>query len=438
MSNSLSKSLSSIQLWAIIVGTVISGSYFGWNYALQHTSPLGFILTVLIVTVFFATFMLSYAELPTTIPNAGGASEYASRAIGPFSGFIAGFSCLVEFLFAVPAIALSVGAYINYLVPSIPPVMAAVICYIMFVSTNLLGVKIAANAELIATILAVGGIVFFVVSGIGKTNFNSIISSNASIGGFKGILAAIPFALWFYLGAEGGAMSSEECRNPRKDIPRGFISGIITLVSLVLLVLCVSTSVGDVSRINNVDSPLPTALALILGEGNMISRFLSAIALFGLIASMHGVIIGYSRQTFAMARAGYFPKFLSYSDNKNNTPVWAIVLPSLIGIIFVLTGATATIIVISVMGAIIQYILSMISLFQLRKKEPDLQRPYKAAYPVVPAIALFLSVVFLIALIYINMSTVIFVVGTYLAASVFYFAYSKANILKYDLNIANK
>ena len=161
MNNELKKTLKPIQLWAIIVGMVISGMYCGWNYALDFTSPVGFIIAILIVTVFYTTFMFSYAELSTAIPHAGGPSEYASRALGKFGGFIAGFSCLVEFLFATPAIALSIGAYINFLVPAVPAVVAALIAYAIFVLINCLGIETAAKVELIVTIVAIWRITIY-------------------------------------------------------------------------------------------------------------------------------------------------------------------------------------------------------------------------------------------------------------------------------------
>jgi len=97
----------------------------------------------------------------------------------------------------------------------------------------------------------------------------------------------------------------------------------------------------------------------------------------------------------------------------------------LIGMLFVLSGQTAVIIVISSFGAIALYIISMISLFILRNKEPDLNRPFKVAYPLVPAVALVIALVLLVAVTISNISTVIWVVGAYTLATIYYFVYSK-------------
>lgn len=423
MNNELKKTLKPMQLWGIIVGMVISGMYCGWNYALDFTSPVGFIIAILIVTVFYTTFMFSYAELSTAIPHAGGPSEYASRSLGKFGGFIAGFSCLVEFLFATPAIALSIGAYINFLVPAVPAVLAALIAYAVFVLINCLGIEAAAKVELIVTIIAIGGLLLFVGAGAPHIEMSNILGGDIFKGGFSGIFGAIPFAIWFYLAVEGGAMSAEECENPKKDIPKGFILGIATLVVLALATFFVTAGTTDPSYLSSSDSPLPSALEGIYGAG-LLSNVMSFIGLFGLIASLHGIIIGYSRQAFAMSRSGYLPKFLSKTNSKG-APVYSIVIMSLIGMIFVLTGQTAVIIVISSFGAVALYIISMISLFILRSKEPNLNRPFKVAYPVVPAVALLIAFVFLIALIVSNFSTVLWVAAAYALAVIYYFVYSK-------------
>ena len=423
MNNELKKTLSPLQLWGIIVGMVISGMYCGWNYALDFTSPIGFIVAILIVTTFYTTFMFSYAELSTAIPHAGGPSEYSSRALGNFGGFVAGFSCLVEFLFATPAIALSVGAYIHFIVPAIPAVVAAVICYATFVLINCLGVKTAAIVELVVTIVAIIGLLLFAGAGITHVNLGNITGGDMFKGGFSGIFAAIPYAIWFYLAVEGGAMAAEECKNPKKDIPKGFILGIVTLVILALLTFFVTAANISPAALSKTDSPLPATLEAIYGAGNLLSKLMSFIGLFGLIASLHGIIIGYSRQAFAMSRAGYLPSILSKID-KNGTPVPAIIIPSLVGLIFVLTGATSTIIVISSFGAVALYMISMVSLFILRKKQPNLNRPYKVFYPLVPGVALFTAVILFVAMAISNVSTIAWVLGSYALATIYYFGYS--------------
>jgi ethanolamine permease len=104
-----------------------------------------------------------------------------------------------------------------------------------------------------------------------------------------------------------------------------------------------------------------------------------------------------------MARSGYLPRRLAVVNQKFKTPHWAIIAGGVISFAALYTGTTSQIIILSVMGAVVMYMMSMISLFVLRTKEPQLERPFKATfYPVFPAIALVLSAVCMVAIMYYN------------------------------------
>jgi ethanolamine permease len=187
-------------------------------------------------------------------------------------------------------------------------------------------------------------------------------------------------------------MAAEEAKDPTRTIPRAYISGILTLVVLALGVMILSGGVGDWRLLSNVDYPLPEAMAMVVGRDSGWTHMLVSIGLFGLVASFHGIIIGYSRQMFALARAGYLPSFLAAIHPRFRTPHWALVAGGVIGIAAILSGRTAELITMSAFGALVLYIFSMAALFKLRAIEPGLARPYRAPfYPLFPAIALFLS-----------------------------------------------
>lgn len=427
----LKRVLKPIHLWAIAVGMVISGQYFGWSYGLEAGGPIGLMIAVGIVTVFYTTFIFSYAELSTAIPHAGGPSAYARKAIGPFAGFMTGFACLIEFVFAPPAIALAVGGYIHFLIPGIPAMVATVAAFTFFIALNLLGVKTAAVFELIVTIIAIVGLVIYDGAGVSHINMANIMTNPALPKGWMGVLAATPFAIWFYLAVEGGAMAAEEVENPQKDIPKGFISGILTLMFLTVFTLIITAGIANYATtdVAKVDFPLPLALSGIYGAESLIAKGVSFIGLFGLIASLHGIIIGYSRQTFALARSGYLPQFLAVLSPKKKVPYMAIIVPGIIGILSTLGGLANVVITISAFGAVVLYILSMITLFKLRKKYPDMHRPYKSMYPVVPGIALVLGVFCAFAFAVAYKDTVLKVVLLFIGAAVYYFVYGKKHLL---------
>ncbi|SMO57986.1 ethanolamine permease [Melghirimyces algeriensis] len=388
----LKKALKPIHLWGISVGMVISGQYFGWNYGFEQGGTLGLAVAALIITVFYATFIFSYSELSTSIPHAGGPSAYARRAMGPFMGFMTGLAVLFEFVFAPPAIAVATGAYINFLLPAIPTIYATVAIFIFFILINLVGVKGAALIEMVATILALIGLAIYFGAGAPHVELSNIVNEKAFAGGWTGVFAAIPFAIWFYLAFEGAAMAAEEVENPKRDIPIGFITGILTLMLCTVGTLTITAGLGG-GEGKPADYPLPQALADAYGESSFLPTLVAIIGLAGLIASLHGIIIGYSRQAFALSRAGYLPAFLSRL-NSRKVPHWALIVPGAIGVICAASADFANaLIILSVFGAVVMYILSMISLFILRKKEPKLERPFKVSYPVVPGIALILALI---------------------------------------------
>ncbi|MGJ8523526.1 putative amino acid permease YhdG [Carnimonas sp. R-84981] len=419
----LTPTLGTLQLWGIAVGLVISGEYFGWSYGWGVAGTLGFLITSLFISVMYGCFIFSYTELTTAIPHAGGPFAYTRRAFGEMGGLIAGIATLIEFVFAPPAIAMAIGAYLNVQFPELNPKYAAIGAYVIFMTLNIIGVRIAATFELIVTILAVAELLIFmgVVSpGVSLSNFVAhgwAGQHSFSPAALSGMFAAIPFAIWFFLAIEGAAMAAEEVKYPRTTIPRAYISGILTLMALGLGVMVFAGSVGDWRTLSDINDPLPAAMRMVIGSHSIWMHMLVWIGLFGLIASFHGIILGYSRQFFALARAGYLPASLA-KLSRFNTPHRATLLGGVIGMAAILCDGiieglnlTATMITLAVFGAIVMYLCSMLSLFKLRRHAPHLERRYKApGYPVVPAIAIVCSLISLIAMVWFNPAiTVLFI-----------------------------
>ncbi|HGY1012985.1 TPA: ethanolamine permease [Aeromonas salmonicida subsp. smithia] len=414
----LKRTLGAFHLWGIAVGLVISGEYFGWSYGWAQAGTMGFLVTSLLVATMYTAFIFSFTELTTSIPHAGGPFAYAYRAFGPVGGYIAGFATLVEFVFAPPAIAMAIGAYLNVQFPAIDPKWVAVSAYLIFMTLNLVGVGIAATFELLVTLLAIFELLVFmgVVSpGFSASNFmlNGWAGQQEfSLGALPGIFAAIPFAIWFFLAIEGAAMAAEEAKEPKKTIPKAFIGGILTLVMLAMGVMVFAGGVGDWRQLANINDPLPQAMKMIVGESSGWLHMLVWLGLFGLIASFHGIIMGYSRQIFALARAGYLPGALASVNRRFQTPHWAILAGGVVGILAIFSDSlivigglslTANIVTMAVFGAIVMYIISMAALFKLRHSEPALERPFRAPlYPFAPALALGLAVLCLVAMVYYN------------------------------------
>ncbi|HEY9197155.1 MAG TPA: amino acid permease, partial [Mucilaginibacter sp.] len=197
-------------------------------------------------------------------------------------------------------------------------------------------------------------------------------------------------------------------------------------VALALGVMVVTGGITDWHQLSKLDYPLPEAIGIVLGKASGLTKIFASIGLFGLIASLHGTILASSRQVFAMARSGYLPTGLSALNHRFKTPHWSLIVAGVVSFIAIYIGThtkngTGQIITLSVLGAVAMYLMSMLSLFILRKKEPGLERPFAAPfYPVFPAIALIICAVCFFAIMYFNFTvSIIFLGGMALVAIIF-------------------
>ncbi len=361
------------------------------------------------IIIMYITFTFSYTELACAIPKAGGVFDYASRGLNREMGFIAGVAQLTEFLFAPPAIAAAIGAYFHIFFPQFSVTSIAIVAYLIFTALNIYGVKAAATFELIITILAVFELLLF--AGITFPHFSMHhLQEDGFPNGWKGVWASVPFAIWFFLGLEGVANVAEETIRPQRNVLLGFGSALATLVLLCILVFMSSIGVAGWKAIvypspgaDPSDSPLPLALSRIAGPGTLVYHLLITIGLMGLVASFHGIILAASRATFEFGRVSYIPNTFGKIHPRFRTPANALVVNMVVGIIALLSGRTSEIITISVFGALTLYIVSMVTVLVLRKKEPALERPFRVPfYPYFPVIALVISLVSFIAMITLN------------------------------------
>lgn len=423
----LDRTLGPFMLWGLGVGYVISGMYFGWNLGLAEGGTLGLAIATGAIIVLYGCFTFSYTELACAIPKAGGAFDYAVRALGKDWGFLGGMAQNIEFVFAPPAIAFAIGAYVNILFPMVPATVTAIAAYLIFTGLNISGVKLAASFELVVTIIAVIGLLAFAGATLPVFEWNNL-KVNALPHGWTGVFAALPFAIWFFLGIEGVANVAEETINPRRNILIGFGSAILTLVVLCLLTFAAAVGVDGWERVvfpapdaPASDSPLPLALAHVVGAGHPVYRVVTFIGLFGLIASFHGIVLAAGRSTFEFGRVGFAPAVLGQVHPRYKTPANALLLNGAIGIVAVMTGKTGEIITIACFGALTLYMVSMVALLVLRRKEPLLERPFRAPfYPWSTWTALIIAAVALVAMTCYNVSLALFYFGLLLLSYVWF------------------
>jgi len=430
--------------WVLLAGLgvayVISGDYAGWNFGLAEGGWGGLFVATIVMAVMYLFMVFGLAELSSAISTTGGGYAFARRAMGPWGGFLTGTAILIEYAIAPAAIANFIGAYVDSLV-GLDGWYVYLFFYAIFVGLHLYGVGEALKLMFAITAVAVLALVVFVIAAIPQfdaSNLTNIPVDTSAAGasaflpfGLIGIWAALPYAIWFFLAVEGVPLAAEESKDPAKDMPRGIIAAMLALILFAGLILVVAPGAAGSNVLQDSGNPLVEALEApeAYGSQNLVSGFVNVVGLLGLIASFFSIIYAYSRQTFALSRAGYLPKLLSVTGSRR-TPTLALIVPGIIGFVMAVFNQGDLLILVAVFGATISYVLMTASHILLRIKEPDLPRPYRTPGGIVTTgIALVLAVVALIAGFLVD-PRVIFVTGAVYAVAIAYFGlYSRHHIV---------
>lgn len=435
----LKKPLRVIHIWALGVGVVITGLYFGWNFGLPVGGPLGVLIASLIVCVLYLSWVLALSELSVAMPFAGGPLAYGRRAVGKWLGFLMGWSMFLESLFATIGTALAAGGYVAFLLnPNRPdPLMTtvfAIACTLVFFVVQYLGVKEQAMIMLWLTYAAILALGVFWVAAIPGVSLERIVTRPLLPGGWPGVLGAVPYALWWLVIIETVALASEEAHEPHVSIPRGLVLAQITLVVLVLLTWFFASAAAPFAETGAVDYPLPLVFKNVWHTGWLLTGF-SALALAGMVVSYNGMIYATSRQAFSLGRAGYLPRVLGAVHPTRRTPHVSLAVWTVATIGFILLGrlyanATAVAILISTLTAVIWYVLAVVCLFVLRRREPELFRPYGVpVYPWLPAFVAVLSAVAACLYAWVNVRVIVPTACLYLAAIAWYALWARNKVL---------
>jgi ethanolamine permease len=426
----LQRTAGPVLLWGLGVGYVISGDFFGWNFGLNAGGFGGLLIATAIMAALYLALIFSIAELAASMPVAGGPYAFARRALGPWGGYATGLAVTIEYVVAPAVIATGIGGYVAGMFAAPPPWVEGVVpvaAYAIFVGINLLGSRTSLRLLLAITVLSVLVLLVWAVAVLPHVQWSRLYDVAADPGGSTflphgpwGVLAALPAAGWFYLAVEGVPQAAEETRDPARDLPRGMIAAMLSLVVLSLVVLVLAPAAAGTAPLAHSANPLPAAVEATSGRGT-IYWITTVVGLAGLVASFFGIIFAYSRQIFALSRAGYFPRWLSRT-NRHKAPHWALVVPAGVGwgTIELVdawndgTVPTADLLMqIAVFAALVSYVVMMVSHLVLRRREPDMPRPYRTpGYPVTPVVALVLALVAMSSTLFYGGSAATVVVGT--------------------------
>jgi ethanolamine permease len=406
--HALKKPMGVLHIWALGVGVVITGEYFGWNQGLKEGGPLGMLLASVFVCVLYLMWVLALSELSVAMPFAGGPLAYGRRAVGPGLGFVMGWSMFLEALFATIGTAIATGGYIYFVLSlflgeldrGLVTTIAGLATVALFALLQWFGSKLQAQFMEWMTYGAIVALVWFWIACIPGVRLERIFTEPLLTYGWAGVVKAIPFAIWWLVMIETVALAPEEAHEPHRTIPRGLTLAQITLVALVLLTWFFAAGAGSDYRKTGADDmsfPLPFVYGEVWPNSMHLIVF-SVVAIFGMIVSYNGMIYAVSRQSFALGRAGYLPTVLGHVHRVRRTPDVSIFFWSLVVAGFVIWGyfneaAVLVAVLTCNLAALIWYVLAMVCLFILRQRDPHMPRPYKAPfYPVLPALVLLLSV----------------------------------------------
>jgi ethanolamine permease len=399
-------------LWGIGVAAVISGDFSGWNFGIGEAGWGGLLIASVVIVVMYFGMLFSIGEMSAAMPHTGGAYSFARASMGPWGGFVTGLAETIEYVFTTGVIVLFSAQYANAATDELIGLDLSdnmwiwwLVLYVVFVGLNSAGAEISFKFAIVVAVISIGILLLFGILALanGAVDFGNLLDIEPEAGnstflpfGWEGVLYALPFAMWFFLGIEELPLAAEESHDPAKDIPRAGIVGLLTLVGTGALVFVLNPAVTGSAALAASGEPLLDGFRVFLSADW--AAVLSLFALIGLLASLQGIMFAYGRNMYSLSRAGYYPKALSVTGGRK-TPFAALVAGAVFGfLVLVLIDflasrsddladtANAIVLNIAVWGAVLAYGLQMVSFVLLRRKFPSAERPYKSPTGVAGAV----------------------------------------------------
>jgi amino acid transporter len=376
------------------------GAMIGWSWValtgnwIATAGSVGAMLAFVAGGIAVILVGLTYAELASAMPQAGGEHVYSKRALGKTASFICTWAILLGYVSVVAFEAVALPTVADYLLPGFSRghlwtiagwdvqftwVLLGVVAAIVMTTINVFGIRTAAKLQLLATVLvALVGIVLVAGSAFNGAAQNMQPLFASGVKGFLGVLVMVPF---MFVGFDVIPQSAEEVDVPFRDIGRVLMLSIgLAIAWYVAMILAVAMGLPAVAR---TASGLPTADATVamLG-GAWAGKLLVLGGIGGILTSWNAFLIGGSRAIYALARAGQLPAALGVLHPRYNTPYKAVLLIGALSVLAPLFGRPALVWLVDAggLGIVIAYAFVAWSFLELRKKEPDMERPYSVKY----------------------------------------------------------
>ena len=386
---------------AVIIGNTIGAGIFKTpgTIAAQLPSPTPFLLVWVGAGIYALLGAISLAELGTMIPRSGGQYVFARYALGEYAGFVVGWSDWISSCGSTAAVSLLIGKFSETLFPALAgrgPVVAATVA-ILFALLQWHGIVWGSNTQNVTSLLKALAFLALIVAGFifgGHGALTTPTPKATSAITITAIIVSLQAAIYTYDGWNGVIYFSEEVKQPGRDIPRALIGGVLIIIAIYLFVNVSLLYVLPIASIAGKEFAAGEAANAIFGaHGDTIFRVLTIASMLSGINALHLMA---TRVVFAMSRDGLFTKKAAVV-NEGGTPTVSLFLSAAVALVFIVFGQTFdTVINVLAFFFVANYILSFISLFVLRRREPDKPRPFRAwGYPFTTALALLGSVLFL-------------------------------------------
>ena len=348
----------------------------------------------------------SMAELGAAIPRSGGQYNFSRRALGDYAGFIVGWSDWLSTCGTAAAVAIVIAEYSGALFPVLGhmriELIVAVFVILGFFVLQWRGIRWGSGAQLSTAALKTGAFLILVMACFllggpaHRATQQSTTSSLALPSGWPLIVAimlGLQGVIYTVDGWDGIIYFGEEVRNPGRDIPRAIFGSVFSIMGIYLSLNLVALYILPMNEISGNNFVLGTVADRIFGKlGDPIIR---SIMVISMLSCLNANQLFCSRTLYTMSCDGLFFRRAA-RVNPGGTPVMALFLSTVVGVLFLLTGTFERVIAMLSFFFVANYALSYASLFVLRKREPEMVRPYRAwGYPWMAGIALVASVLFL-------------------------------------------
>ncbi|MDQ7262089.1 amino acid permease [Paracoccus sp. PS-1] len=396
----LARVLGPAHVWALGVGIVLVGEYMGWNFAVGKGGAYAALMACWFAGILYTCVAMIDSEVTSTVAAAGGQYTQAKHIVGPLMAFNVGLYLVFAYTMLEAANAITVG----FLVDTVAMMSGHhggidqrpfIILAIMFLAwLNYRGVLATLTFNLVITAIAFSAIIVLFLSTSGALGTSPLRHADLMEGaaslpyGWLGILAAMHFGLWFYLGIEGTTQAAEEVRSPARSLPFGTLAGVMTLAIAATLTWYVCTGLMPWEYLGQAGVPLFDAARL--SGSSFLMVFLGIGTLFATLASANGCINDASRAWFAMARDRYLPGWFGAVHPKHRTPYRSIIFLVPIALIFALGAPIDQVITFSILSGLLEYTFMPLNIILFRRKWPldTIKRGYEHPFHPLPAFAL--------------------------------------------------